>query len=223
MKFIIGKMALVLVGALALTVTSVFVVTSKISSSSAANPSDNGFVAQSICGADGRSECRQGKVGPGGGTIFFIDSDNIFSTFDYLEVAPSTWAGSLGVDPTSVWCSDIKNKIETNLNAWSSRAVGLGTTNTKLMLGVCKSGAANLVADYNASSRAIKKDWFLPTIGCLLEMDNSLQGLAGLIDGNYWSSSGYSATGAWVQAMGHGYQGSATKDSLYHVRPVRSF
>jgi hypothetical protein len=223
MKFILGKVALVLVGALALTVTSVFVVTSKITSSSAANPSDSGFVAKSICGKDGKSECGQGAVGPGGGTIFFVDYHNAYPTFDYLEVAPSTWAGPLGVDPNSAWCSDIKNKIEVNLNAWSSRAVGLGTPNTKLMLGVCKSGAANLIADYNASSRSIKKDWFLPTIGCLLEMDNALQGLAGLIDGNYWSSSGASATGAWVQAMGHGYQGTATKDSMYHVRPVRAF
>lgn len=176
-----------------------------------------------ICGADGKSLCNVGDIGPGGGTIFFIDYDNVHPEFNYLEVAPSNWAGSLGVDPLVGWCNNITKKIETNLTAWSSRSVGIGASNTAIMLQNCTSGAANLVGKYNSSTAAKKKDWYLPTIGCLLLMYYSLQGKADLVDGNYWSSSGYSNIGAWVQSMGRGYQGTASKDSLYRVRPVRSF
>ena len=181
------------------------------------------YKALYICGTTGKSLCKVGAVGPGGGTIFFNDKENLYPTFNYLEVAPATWAGTQGVDPTSIWCSDTDTKIQTTLNSWSSRAVGLGPTTTAIMLKNCTSGAANLVADYNANASAKKHDWFLPTIGELMLISSNLQGLAGLIDSDYWSSSGYSDLGGWVQAMGHGYQGNATKDTTFHVRPVRMF
>ena len=91
------------------------------------------------------------------------------------------------------------------------------------MLKNCTFGAANLVASYNASSRSTQKDWYLPSIGELILLSNNLQGLAGLLASDYWSSSGYSDIGGWVQSIDHGYQGNATKDTLYHVRPVRRF
>jgi hypothetical protein len=91
------------------------------------------------------------------------------------------------------------------------------------MLDNCSSGASTLITSYNASSSAKKRDWFLPSLGEMMLMSQNLQGLAGLIDSDYWSSSEYSAIGGWVQAVGHGYQGNATKDTTFHVRPVRSF
>ena len=181
------------------------------------------FVPKSICGANGRSMCKVGQIGPGGGTIFFVDYHQIYSDFDYLEAAPAFWAGTLGVDPTSEWCSNTESKIELGLNNWSSRAIGLGPLNTKTMLANCTSGAANLVATYNASTYTKKRDWFLPTIGELMLMSNNLQGLAGLLASDYWSSSGSSEISGWVQSFDHSYQGEATKGTLYHVRPVRRF
>lgn len=223
MTITITKKSFAIFSTALLLLTSLIVITSKVASSSAADNGGNGFISKAICGPNGKSQCAQGIVGPGGGTIFYVDSENIYPGFDYLEVAPSNWAGSLGVDPLAPWCSDTKTKIEIGLTAWSSRAIGLGPSNTKTMLNTCTFGAANLISSYNVSPLTVKRDWYLPTIGCLLLMDDTLQGLAGLSEGNYWSSSGYSATGAWVQAMGHGYQGSAPKDSKFHVRPVRHF
>jgi hypothetical protein len=109
------------------------------------------------------------------------------------------------------------------LTPWSSRAVGIGKSNTKIMLENCSSGAAVLVQKYNNSSKATKHDWFLPSLGELMLMSQNMQGLGALEDSDYWSSSGYSSIGGWVESVGHGYQGSATKDSILYVRPVREF
>ncbi|MEI7516621.1 MAG: hypothetical protein WCK81_14635 [Betaproteobacteria bacterium] len=190
-------------------------------SATATNP--NTFTQLYICGSSGNEICTVGAVGPGGGTIFLVDYRAIYRGFHYLEAAPADWAGSLGVDPKAQWCSNISSKIQVTLNAWSSRAVGLGQSNTMTMLKNCTFGAANLVASYNASSRSTQKDWYLPSIGELILLSNNLQGLAGLLASDYWSSSGYSDIGGWVQSIDHGYQGNATKDTLYHVRPVRRF
>ncbi len=193
------------------------------SSQSSSTASTGSFTQLYICGTSGKEICKVGAVGPGGGTIFFVDYHNVYTGFHYLEVAPSDWAGSGVTDPTSPWCSNITAKIDTELTAWSSRGLGVGLSNTDIMLKNCTSGAANLIADYNASPLAKKRDWFLPSIGGLMLISQNLQGLAGMLDSEYWSSSGYSNIGGWVQSMGHGYQGNATKDSLYHVRPVRRF
>ena len=190
---------------------------------STSTASTGSFTQLYICGTSGKEICKVGAVGPGGGTIFFVDYHDIYTDFHYLEVGPATWAGSKGIDPTAPWCSNISSKIETLLTAWSSRAVGVGLSNTAIMLKNCTFGAANLVADYNASPQAKKRDWFLPSIGGLMLISQNLQGLAGFLDSDYWSSSGYSNIGGWVQSMDHGYQGNATKDIFYHVRPVRCF
>jgi hypothetical protein len=41
------------------------------------------------CGDDGATLCAVGVRGPGGGLIFFVDYDNQYLDFDYLEAAPS--------------------------------------------------------------------------------------------------------------------------------------
>jgi hypothetical protein len=198
-------------------------ISAAVSSQSAVSPGSGSFKELSICGLGGKSLCKVGAVGPGGGTIFYVDSSDIYNSFNYLEAAPATWAGDKGIDPTTTWCSSTTVKIEKSSTAWSSRAVGLGSDNTRAMLDNCSSGASTLITSYNASSSAKKRDWFLPSLGEMMLMSQNLQGLAGLIDSDYWSSSEYSAIGGWVQAVGHGYQGNATKDTTFHVRPVRSF
>jgi len=56
----------------------------------------------SICGASGTSLCKVGVQGPGGGTIFFVDYNDIYNGFNYLEAAPKacestskTWASAV--------------------------------------------------------------------------------------------------------------------------------
>ena len=51
----------------------------------------------SICGAGGTSLCKIGAVGPGGGLIFFVDYNDEYATYNYLEAAPSD--GVFGLDP----------------------------------------------------------------------------------------------------------------------------
>jgi hypothetical protein len=55
------------------------------------------------CGDDGATLCAVGVRGPGGGLIFFVDYDNQYLDFDYLEAAPSNAefvdGSDVGTDP----------------------------------------------------------------------------------------------------------------------------
>jgi hypothetical protein len=55
------------------------------------------------CGDDGATLCAVGVKGPGGGLIFFVDYDNQYLDFDYLEAAPSNAefvdGSDVGTDP----------------------------------------------------------------------------------------------------------------------------
>lgn len=183
-----------------------------------------GFKPLSICGSNAHSTCTVGAIGPGGGTIFFVDWHNEYSGFDYLETAPDDWsADRSSVDPLIPWCDNPIKLAQGNVNNWINRAVGKGKSNTYAMLKVCTSGAANSVADFNKSNRTTFHDWFLPSLGELMWMANGTQGLAGLSSTEYWSSSEYSNEGGWVESVSRGYQGSAGKSNPLAVRPIRSF
>ena len=54
----------------------------------------------SICGTGGTSLCKIGAVGPGGGLIFFVDYNDEYATYNYLEAAPSD--GVFGLDRVSL-------------------------------------------------------------------------------------------------------------------------
>jgi hypothetical protein len=182
------------------------------------------FKAQSICGSTRKLACTVGAIGPGQGTIFFVDYHNAYAGFDYLETAPANWsADRSSLDPLIPWCDNATKLTQGNVNNWINRAVGKGRSNTQAMLKVCSSGAANSVDDYNKSSRTEFHDWFLPSTGELMWMANSTQGVAGLSSTEYWSSSEYSNEGGWVESVSRGYQGSAGKTNPLAVRPIRSF
>jgi hypothetical protein len=182
------------------------------------------FREQSICGPAFKSVCTVGSIGPGGGTIFFVDWHNEYPEFDYLETAPNDWSADRStIDPVLPWCDNAIKLTQGNINNWIDRAPGKGKSNTQAMLKVCQSGAANAVDEYNKSGRSKFHDWFLPSLGCLMWMANATQGLAGLSSTEYWSSSEYSNDGAWVESVSRGYQGSAGKANLLAVRPARSF
>jgi len=211
-------------GVLVLLLISVVAVKSGLSNSGAADVPNNGFVSKSICGPTGKALCVPGVIGPGGGTIFYVDSDNRYPTFTYLEAAPAGWSGGEGKDdPTLTWCSDITHRIESSVSTWTSRKVGAGKANTASMIAGCKTGAANTVDEYNKSARSVTKDWFVPSIGEMILLTDNMQGLGDLVASDYWSSSEYSDNGGWAQSVSHGYQGSATKDTTFYIRPIRTF
>ena len=112
-----------------------------------------------------------GDRGPGGGVIFFVDRDDQFPRFDYLEAAPDDLGGH-------AWC----NRTKVSIPAAKARAVGRGKANTRAMLRVCASGAARAAVGYRGPNG--KDDWFLPSLGELKLMrggprksDSSLSGL----------------------------------------------
>ncbi len=186
--------------------------------------SANGFKPQLVCGSTGKEVCEVGSAGPGEGIVFFVDRYNRYPTFTYLEAAPANWSGKdQKTDPTTSWCDDTTHIIQLSNTSWNSRIVGSGRANTRILNLSCVQGAGTLVQNYNLGNSNKFSDWFIPSLGELILLSTNLQGTAGLISGDYWSSSEFSDVGGWAQSVGHGYQGNANKATLFHVRPIRSF
>jgi len=176
-----------------------------------------------------------GDTGPGGGIIFFVDYNDIYTGVNYLEAAPVGWGnaitvnqggltgettGSATVDPLMKWCSDTTTLL--NLNLWTHSGVGKGATNTSTADTACAGGAIQAAADYAGGSNT---DWFLPSIGEAMLMYTNMRqiGVGGFVADYYWSSSENVATNAWIQSFVFGYQNGNGKDATYYVRPVRAF
>ncbi len=183
----------------------------------ATGPSALKITEQSICGAGGTSLCKIGAIGPGGGLIFFVDYNDQYAGFNYLEAAPSTCQASIP------WSSS--NTSVSAVESWAARAVGAGSTNTTAIKTVFTGDdSTNNAALYAASCAAgSKNDWFLGSLGEMKLMYDNLQGLGDFVDNYYWSSSEDNAGRAWFQDIGGGGQGNDDKDSTDYVRPVRAF
>jgi len=169
-----------------------------------------------------------GDTGPGGGIIFFVDYNDQYAGFNYLEAAPVL------CEATKTWSSDTPHSLVA-VKGWASFAVGAGQTNTTAMLA---DGAVSYLADIsgaafysNALANGVpggcvtsKDDWFLGSHGEMILMYENLQGLGGFkLDNNYWSSSEDAAGLAWSQNFNTGLQDNAGKNLTYYVRPVRVF
>ena len=185
------------------------------------------LAALSKCGSNQTTLCKVGGVGPGGGTIFFVDYNDQYSGFNFLEAAPAA------CETTIAWSSDATRSL-TAVNGWAARAVGRGQANTTAMLA---NGDFSYVADtsgaaFFANALAVgncvsitnsKDDWFLGSLGEMKLMYDILQGVGGFDTANYWSSSGLGLTTAWHQNFYYGYQDFSSKTARIYVRPVRAF
>ena len=157
-----------------------------------------------------------GDKGPGGGWIFYVDRDDEFPGFTYLEAAPE----DVGEHP---WCDKSSVSIP-GASGEAANALGRGKANTKAMLAVCTSGAANAAAAYRGPNN--KTDWYLPSEGELMVMYTKLmreQGKGGFGYDSYWSSSEYEYNSAWYLTFVTGVQLIASKVNYLRVRPVRAF
>ena len=172
------------------------------------------FNYSKTCGVSGTDPCKIGAVGPGGGWIFFVDYNNQYPGFTYLEAAPADIV-------QGAWCSDTTNSIP-SVGGWAGNAVGKGRANTTAMLGVCTSGAANAADSYLT---ATKSDWFLPSEGELMLMYTNLRqtGVGGFADIYYWSSTEADSSSARFQGFDTGIENYGTKTITLSVRAVRSF
>lgn len=162
-------------------------------------------------------KCKIGMTGPGGGLIFFVDYNDQYAGFNYLEAAPSS------CEAQKTWSTTI-----TSVSAaagWAARAVGAGSTNTAAIIGafLIDTSANNAAKFASACSAGSKSDWFLGSFGEMKLMYDNLQGLGGFVDNFYWSSSEGNAINAWNQNFYDGYQLLSNKTSTYYVRPVRAF
>jgi hypothetical protein len=161
--------------------------------------------------------CKIGAIGPGGGLIFFVDYNDQYAGFNYLEAAPTS------CQATRTWSSS--NTSVPAAAGWAARAVGAGSTNTTAIETAFPGDTSTNNAAYYAASctAGSKNDWFLGSIGEMKLMYDNLQGLGGFVGGNYWSSSEDFANLAWFQYFSNGSQDGTSKYDTYYVRPVRAF
>jgi len=158
---------------------------------------------------------RVGDNGPGGGIVFFdAGSTQVWGRF--LEAAPAGWNGT-AEDPRFPWHERKRPKSITRV---VGSAIGTGAENTASILAATSSGAAHVASGYMGGGKA---DWFLPSRGELNALYKERAIVSGLAPDRYWSSSQFSAFGAWLQGMGNGFQDTDTKLGACRVRPVRAF
>jgi len=165
-----------------------------------------------------------GDVGPGGGTIFYVDMARSAGS-QFWEVGSDLGTAGWGCRGTNI--------------VGTGTAIGTGQTNTGLIkTGCVTAGIAARVASATAGGLS---DWFLPSKDELNQLCKyaRMQSTAvvnqavvcdatgtlrsGFASGLYWSSSQFSASNAWFQSFGNGGQLDASKGLPLRVRPVRAF
>jgi hypothetical protein len=177
----------------------------------------------SVCGINGDELCQIGSIGPAAGFVFFIDFLDQFPSFcadrecNYLEVAPAD-AGSFS------WCSD--NGTLFGIDGWANGAVGMGRSNTGVMLASCTSGAAVAANDYmiNVGGTTFE-DWWLPSVGELMAVRENLRpfGVGNFAGGAFFTSTEGSASTSEIVSFPNGPVGAFGKSTVRVVRPVRGF
>ena len=170
--------------------------------------------------------CKIGMTGPGGGHIFFVDYNDQYAGFNYLEAAPSTCNAS------RTWSS--ANTPVTAARSWAARGIGQGQANTDAILAVFGSAtasnnaakyAADLASGVPAGCVTSKDDWFLGSLGEMMLMYTNLAqaGVGSFNLGYHWSSTEYSDGSVWYQDFGDGGQNDIMKTRTDYVRPMRAF
>jgi|GEM_PF-3566123 hypothetical protein len=216
----------------------------------AGGSSPTGFTARSVCGANGTTLCAVGVQGPGGGTVFYVDTSNEIPEFDYLEAAP-TDAVFHGGSGSGVWATNEPtcgitaseacdvSYVSNAAQALETWGLGTGRAATKAIVAryrdsnLPKTSYAAGVADAYETTTA--SDWWLPSwdesvalckfaVSQTTINENCLGGTLrpGFRDGIYWTSTGFAAG-----VMGHNYSdgggGYVGKLSDYAVHPIRGF
>jgi hypothetical protein len=202
-----------------------------------------------VCGSNGTTLCAVGVQGPGGGTVFYVDTEGRYSDFDYLEVAPADASTGAVWSTATVHCglpADTSCQsafLTTSGEALNLLAIGTGRAATAAIVArhtagsVAKTDYAAGIADAYTTPTA--SDWFLPSKDELNEMckyarnTGQAAGAAtaclggtlrsGFASDYYWSSSEDVANAAWDQTFFTGGQGNYGKGNGDHVRPVRAF
>ncbi len=157
-------------------------------------------------------EYKIGDKGPGGGLVFY-DKGNSSNGWRYLEAAPKDQSAK------AEW-----GCYKKSIPGAKGTDIGTGKENTNAIIKDCKGkkSAAEIAASYKGGG---KKDWFLPSKDEITELYGKLRmkGIGGLTDGEYWSSSEFSADGAWLRNFDFGAPSPNKKNKKVYVRAVRAF
>jgi hypothetical protein len=144
----------------------------------------------------------------GGGKVAYIDGTgqhgliaavNNQSTSKYWHATATGTAGASGI------------------------AIGTGSANTDKIIALygAESNAARICYDLVEGGYS---DWYLPSRDELNQLYINRTAIGNFALSYYWSSSEFSsATYAWFQNFGDGFQGYTWKYSTYYVRAVRAF
>jgi hypothetical protein len=172
-----------------------------------------------------------GDIGPAGGYVFY-DKGSYSDEWRYLEAAPSDIPVS--AYPFGFYKNPLTGSFEM---VGTSTAVGTGEANTAALVAAMGS-AAYISADTSTTTAyyaarlcdillvGVYDDWFLPSLDELdLMYDNlKVNGLGGLSDANYWSSSENSYYNTWIEYFGWGSQATSNNfNSDLSGRAVRAF
>lgn len=211
------------------------------------------FSERSVCGSDGFTLCAVGMRGPGGGTVFYIDTAGKYDGFDYLEVAPTNAVFAAGA-AAGLWSTAIEkcgltqdrncesNFLSTSGEALNFIAIGTGRAATAAIVARHEAGsvpknqyAAGVADSYTTPTAS---DWFLPSEGELIELCkfviqttatdcNGGGGLRdGFVNGDYFSSSELD-TGQtlimWLNNSGLCCGNAFKSLTQAFVRPIRAF
>ena len=208
------------------------------------------FSISMTCGASGTEACKIGSVGRGGGWIFYVDYNDEYPAFDYLEAAP------FDLSTPTPFCSDTYTegdvndstismygqKTPTEIVQWANKGVGKGRGNTNQMLSSCSTGPAaqanayaNVAIGHDVAGDAGK--WYVPSSGEMMLMYQNLMkaGVGGLFSEMiYRTSTEYCGSSAaqnsdmncyqaWGQDSGNGQQVKVYKASHLPLRPITSY
>ena len=157
-------------------------------------------------------------IGPGGGYIFYVNSNYESDGWKYLESAPPLSEE----DPTTTWIQTALQETEIGEDA-QGLDFGDGLSNTTAIIdGGAVSGAVFTTQEYEHSGYT---DWFCASSSELNQIYTELHqnGLGAFTASSYWTSTENSSTEARRQSFGSGSQSIASKDARYRYRPVRSF
>ena len=180
-----------------------------------------------------------GDTGPGGGTIFFVDYNDLYTDFNYLEAAPISCQGAVSWSSSQLSVNGAGGFAELNDvvdlgTGLKWRAVGAGKTNTaaiKVFFTKDTDTTLNNAAYFATrcgtvdGGQSSKSDWFLGSLGEMKLMYDNLQNVWEFWSIKYWwSSSDYNDDKAWGKDFETGEQYAYAKTyEEGHVRPVRSF
>jgi len=181
-----------------------------------------------------------GDTGPAGGRIIYVNPNGFtvqgygspgdtgyFAEYTayYLEAATanetaSEW-GAYGttIDGITTWAN------ATAKDAGLAASIGVGRKDTQTIVNSTAFASLTDTAAQRCADKTLNgfTDWFLPSLGELIEMYKARTYLS-ITSGIFWSSSQSSNSNAWGRGFGDGYQDSSySKDRSNVVRAVRVF